>query len=130
VGTSTLLATRPPSLPAGAQAATLTAPPGGTVLADWRWAEVLRRQLGPTRTVIPSDADGFAAEPSQFWVDYLRVAQGHESWADALQRMGVDLVVVDSAGQARAAASLLRQSADWRVLYDADGALVAERARP
>ena len=37
------------------------------------------------------------------------------------------MVVLDAADQQRPAADLVRASADWRVIYDADGALVAAR---
>ena len=72
-------------------------------------------------------ADGLQSESKDFWLDYLRVAQGHVRSADILRQMNVDLVVLDAAGQQRQAADLVRSSANWRVTFDADGVLVAER---
>jgi hypothetical protein len=75
-------------------------------------------------------AGGLESEPARFWTDYLRVAQGHERWADLLQQMDVDLLVLDSLDQQRQAADLVRSSPEWRVISDSGRSLVAERARP
>ena len=58
----------------------------------------------------------------------MRIVQGHERWAEELQGLDVDLLVIDS--EARPIAELVRGSADWRVVYDADHAIVAERTAP
>src|SRR5439155_21791303 len=99
----------------------------GALFADWRWAEELKRQLAGAHQVRPEG--GLASESPDFWVDYVRIAQAHERWAEALQRMNIDVVILDSAGT-RPAADLVRESSDWRVVYDAGGALVAERVTP
>jgi hypothetical protein len=124
----TLATTRPPALPPPALAAAEDAPRQGTVFADWRWAGDLQRAMGPSQQVLA--AGGMASEPPDFWLEYVRVVQGHERWADDLQRLSASVVVLDAAGQARQGAALVRTSPDWRVLYDADGALVAQRAPP
>jgi hypothetical protein len=118
--------TRPPSLPPGAEHMVRGARDNVTVFADWRWTQALQRSAGSTRHVLA--ADGLASETPEFWLDYVRVTQGHERWADGLRRLGVSLVVLDAADQDRPAANLVRQSSDWRVMYDADGVLVAERS--
>jgi hypothetical protein len=120
----TALTTRPPALPATAARAALEAPVGGTVLSDWRWAGELQQRFGATHRVLASG--GLASEPAEFWVDYVRVIQGHERWAETLERRDVNVLVLETP-QAAAAAALLRSSRDWRVTYDADGALVAVR---
>jgi hypothetical protein len=71
-------------------------------------------------------ASGLASETPEFWVDYVRITQGHERWAQALNRMGVGAVVLDTA-LSRPAVDLVRGSEDWHVTYDADGVVVAER---
>jgi hypothetical protein len=124
VAASTLVASRPPDLPSGASAAAVATPPRGAVLADWRWAGELQRNLGSSRPVLA--AGGLTSEPAAFWLDYVRIIQGHELWADDLRRMNVDLLVLDA--DLRPIADLVRGSADWHVVYDADNALVAERA--
>ena len=96
----------------------------GTVFADWQWAPGLQRAAGKDRSVLAGA--GLASETNEFWVDYLRVTQGHERWSEALTRMNVQLLVLDVSAS-HPAADLVRASADWRVTYDADGALVAER---
>jgi hypothetical protein len=125
VGLTTVAISRPPDLPGPARQAALSAPPRGTVLADWRWAGDLQRRIGITRVVWA--ADGLTAESADFWLDYLRLAQGHERWSAVLHQLDVDLVVLDAAGQQRQAADLVRASSDWRVIFDANGVLVAER---
>jgi len=122
----TLAVSRPPSLPVEAERAVVSA--GGTVFADWRWANVLARQVGNAQHVLA--ADGLGTESPEFWLDYVRITRGHERWSDLLQGLHVDVVVLDEADQDHAAAALVRQSADWRVLYDGGGALVAARAQP
>jgi len=126
----TLAQTRPPELPVAAIAAARQSPAQGNVLTDWRWAGDLQQQLGRGREVLA--ASGPASEPTDFWLDYLRIAQGHERWADLLRRMDVDTVVLESESQQHRAAELVRASPDWRVTYDVGDALVAERvqARP
>jgi hypothetical protein len=117
--------TRPPDLPGGAVLAVRQATGPGTVLADWRWAGEVQRQLGTERHVFGSA--GLTSESSDFWLNYLRIVQAHEHWADLLRQLEVDAVVLDS-GEWRQTAALVRASPDWRVTYDGDDALVAQRA--
>ena len=124
----TVVTTRPPALPMGAGQAALGANVTGRVFADWRWANQLQGQFGDRHEVLA--ARGLGSEPGDFWIDYVRVTQGHERWAEALRNWNVDLVVLDAAGQARPAADIIRASPDWQVTFDADGALVAERRPP
>jgi hypothetical protein len=124
----TLVQTRPPELPAAAVEAVRQAPVQGKVLADWRWAGELQQRLGADRSVLASG--GPPSEPTDFWIDYLRVAQGHERWSDVLRRLDVDTVILESGGQQQRAAELVRASPDWHVTYDLGDALVAERASP
>jgi len=118
----TVAMTRPPDLPV---AAIQAAAGQGTVMADWRWAGELQQRLGTNRHVWA--ANGLQSESKDFWLDYLRVAQGHERWAEILRQRNVDLLVLDAAGQQRQAADLVRVSSEWRVLFDASGVLVAQR---
>jgi hypothetical protein len=117
---------RPPELPLAAHQAAAASTRRGSVMADWRWAADLQQRLGSQRHVFASG--GLASESSDAWLDYLRVMQGHERWDDALRTQGVDLVVLSASDQQAQAAAVVRTSPDWRVLYDAAGALVAERA--
>src|SRR6185437_4004809 len=121
----TTLAGLPPTLPDAATSAIMADPGQGAVLADWRWAADVQRRLGATRTVLASA--GLRSESPAFWLRYLEVAQGHARWSADLRDLDVDLVVLEATDQQRAAADLVRASADWRVLFDAGGALVAER---
>jgi hypothetical protein len=125
VAVATLAVSRPPELPGGALDAAVASTHRGVVLADWRWAPALARRVGNEQPVLA--ASGLASQPTEFWLDYIRVAQGHERWAAVLNEMNVSLVVLETADQQRKAADLIRGSADWRVLYDREGALVAER---
>jgi hypothetical protein len=125
-GVLTLIATRPPELPVAATHIVQNLNAGGNVLADWRWAPALQRQLGSTRAVLASG--GLVSEPTDFWLDYLRIAQGHERWAELLRQMNVDVLVLDSADQQRQVAVFVRTSPDWRVIFDSNSALVAQRA--
>jgi hypothetical protein len=125
VAALTLIAGRPPGLPPAAAQAAVAASGPGRVLADWRWAGDLQRQLGADRVVLA--AGGVTSEPTEFWLDYVRIADGHERWAAVLRQMDVDLVVLEASDQQRPAADVVRASADWRVIYDTNGALVAAR---
>jgi hypothetical protein len=123
-----VLMVKPPELPAAASQIALATTTRGKVMADWRWAGDLQRGLGSQHQVLA--AGGLGSESFDFWLDYLRVAQGHERWAQVLRQFDVDVVVLDATDQQRRTAELVRASADWRVTFDAGGALVAERARP
>jgi hypothetical protein len=124
---ATLATTRPPDLTSGVRAAAAAVPSKpGAVLADWRWAGQVERDLGASRHVLA--AGGLGSETSDFWLDYVRIIQGHEHWAEELQRLNVDLLVLNS--EVRPITNLVRTSAEWHVVYDADNALVAERAVP
>jgi hypothetical protein len=125
VGFVTLAISRPPDLPLAASQAALSAAPRGKAMADWRWAGELQRRAGASRQVWA--AGGLGSESTDFWLDYLRVAQGHARWAAVLSQLNVDLVVLDAADQQRQVADLVRTSSDWRVTFDANGVLVAER---
>ncbi|MGI9146693.1 MAG: hypothetical protein ACR2IK_09140 [Chloroflexota bacterium] len=118
---------RRPELPPSATAAAM-ASHGERVFADWEWAGELQRQLGPSRTV--PGAAGLHAASTEYWADYLRASQGHAAWASVLDRLGVEVVVVDAAATQLPLGELIRRSPSWRVLDDSDGALVAERTRP
>jgi hypothetical protein len=124
----TLVTGRPPELPPAAVDATRASTQRGSVMADWRWASDLQQRLGGQRRVFASA--GLASESSEAWLDYLRVAQGHERWAESLRTLGIDTVVFNAADQQVQAAALIRGSSEWRVLYDTAGALVAERTTP
>jgi hypothetical protein len=124
----TLVITRPPELPVAATQMVQNLTVGGTVLADWRWAPRLQHQLGSTPSVLA--AGGLDTEPTDFWLDYLRIAQGHERWAELLRQMNVDVLVLDSADQQRQVAGFVRTSPDWQVIFDSGGALVAQRSAP
>jgi hypothetical protein len=128
VAVATTLTVKPPELPAAASQVALATTTRGKDMADWRWAGELQRGLGGQHQVWA--AGGLSSESFDFWLDYLRVAQGHERWAQVLRQFDVDLVVLEATDQQHRAAELVRASADWRVTFDAGGALVAERARP
>jgi hypothetical protein len=98
--------------------------PHRTVFADWRWAPELQRNLD-ARVL---GAGGLASESAAFWLDYVRVTQDFEAWPAELRAMNVDLLVIDT--DQSGLADQVRVSADWRVLFDADRALVAERVTP
>jgi hypothetical protein len=124
----TLATGRPPELQQAAVDAARASAQQGSVMADWRWSAELQQRLGSQRHVFASN--GLASESSDAWLDYLRVAQGHERWAEALRRLGIDTVVLNASDQQVQAAALIRTSPEWRVVYDAAGALVAERTTP
>lgn len=126
------LATRPRDMPAGVVttglAAARASAANGPVLAHWAWAPAVQSALGSERVVV--GAKGLAGESGDVWLDYLRLVQGHQRWQAILDSWGVDLLVLDAADQDRKAADLVRGSTRWRVIYEGDGALVAERRTP
>jgi hypothetical protein len=120
VAAFTLWTTRPPSLP---QAAVAAAQSGhGTVLADWRWAPQLQRDLGTDRRVLASG--GLASETPDFWLDYVRVVQDFEKWPDELRGLNADVLVLPTD---QPVTNQVRSSSDWHVVYDSEHVLVAER---
>jgi hypothetical protein len=75
-------------------------------------------------------AQGLTSESTEFWLDYLRVAQGHARWAEILRTRQVGVVVLEARDRERLAAELIRGSSEWRVLVDDGQVLVAERTSP
>ena len=125
VGGYLLLTARPAAIPPQAIEAVAASSADSAILADARWANDLQQRLGASRQVL--DAGGVQSHPGDFWIDYLRIEHGHERWNTILRDRNARIVVLDSAGDASAAADLLRAAPDWHVTYDANGALVAER---
>ena len=119
VTAATAWSTRPPELPPAAIAAAQSA--HGTVFADWQWAPELQRHV-ESRVLA---ANGLASESPGFWNDYVRITHDFEQWPDQLRALDVDLVVIDT--DLPGFSDDIRSSPDWRVLYDADHALVAQR---
>jgi hypothetical protein len=94
-------------------------------------AALLVRSRPPEPRVVALTADGTAlggqplnSESTEFWLDYLRVVQGHERWQHILDGWRVHRVQVRDAPQL---AELVRDSEDWHVLGDDGATLTAER---
>lgn len=119
VTAATAWSTRPPELPLAAIAAAQSA--HGTVFADWQWAPQLQRHVDSHVLA----ANGLASESPSFWNDYVRITHDFEQWPAELRALDVDLVVINTA--LPGLADDIRSSPDWRVLYDADHAFVAQR---
>jgi signal transduction histidine kinase len=119
------LANRPPELPLTASQVALSAHARGRIFTDTRWAAELQHRAGATRDVLA--ADGLASASSEFWLDYLRVSQGHERWDTILAGYDVGVVVLEVRDRQRLAAELVRAAPDWGVLVDDGRVLVAER---
>src|SRR2546421_72455 len=64
---------------------------GSAVFADWRWAPTLQAAL-PAQQVLGSK--GIAGESDDYWMDYLRVVQGHERWDTILRDMNARVLLV------------------------------------
>lgn len=117
---------RPRELPAEALAAVASSNRPGPVFAALPWASELQARLGGGRAVLGA-GDPWAS-PAELWTDYLRVSHGHLTWKDLLDGHSAALAVLDeTAAQSRAAQFVRRTGSGWRVLYDANGVVVAER---
>jgi hypothetical protein len=123
VAAVTLYVSRPPALAADAIQAARGSGTQASVFADWRWAPEVQRGLGGDWRVLA--AGGLASETPDFWLDYVRIVQDYEAWPSELQRLNVDLLVLDT-GQSPLV-DQVRASSDWRVVYDSGNALVARR---
>lgn len=55
--------------------------------------------------------------PRDVWIDYMRISTASAGWDAALDRYGVNAVIVDRAGRARLI-RLLGDNANWRVDYE------------
>jgi hypothetical protein len=104
---------KPPALPQRAVEAARGA--NGPVFSDWRWSATF-------------GSPNIDQASTEYWLDYLRVAQGHERWDEILR--GYHLVVLDAADRERLGAELIRKAPDWQVLFDDAGVLVAARSAP
>lgn len=90
-------------------------PPRGLLFNTYEWGDYLL-------WAGPADAPVFVAShahlvPRDVWLDYLQVSRGSARWGDVLDRYGVNTVLVDRAGRG-ALIRLLRESREWRVVYE------------
>jgi hypothetical protein len=127
VATLAVVYSRPPDLPSSALQEGRLLNEHGAILAYWRWAGELQHEVGPRRVVLASG--GLSSELSDFWLDYIRIGQGHEHWAELLRQMDVDTVVLESGDEQRALAQLVSASPDWDVIYAQEGVLEALRVQ-
>lgn len=118
---------RPLPLPLTALDTALHSSAHGRIFADARWAPELQRH-SPTVGIVLGGL-GLAAESDAYWLDYLRVGHGHARWDTILRNYDARVVVLDGQDRQRAAAELVRVAANWRVLVDDGGVLVAERTQ-
>lgn len=114
-------ASRPPSAPDVAPRST-----GGAVFADYRWAPDLQRRL-PSHTVF--GVNGLYAESTDYWLDYLRVVQGHERWSQILQAYDVRVLALPVEPRQQLLRDLVRTAPEWQVVLDDGSGFVAERQR-
>ena len=101
--------------------------PRGTAWVPAEWAGFLMNQTqGSLKSMVNLHVHLI---PEEVWRDYLRVAAGSADWVNLLDEYGVNLVVVDK----RAHSLLLkriRESADWKSLYDDRQSVLLLRRQP
>jgi hypothetical protein len=100
-------------------------PPQGQVFNTYEWGDYLL-------WAGPPDLEIFVAShahlvPRDVWIDYMRISTASPGWEAALNRYGVNTVIVDRAGRARLI-RLLRESRNWRVDYEDRIAVVFVRS--
>jgi hypothetical protein len=117
---------RPEPVPASALRALSDAPAANAVLSFQPWARELARTANG-RAVLGA-RDAWDLDPS-FWLDYERASGGHRTWPAILERYDVGTLVLESRTTQAELATLVRESPEWRVLFDSGDALVATRAR-
>ena len=92
----------------------------GRLVTDVLTGNLLEVLDGPTGAVFVDDR--FDLLPDQVFEDYLVLNRGGSQWEDVLDRYDADVVVWS---RSTPLASLLELSPDWRVVFSAEGSLVA-----
>jgi hypothetical protein len=99
-------------------------PPRGLVFNPLGWGDFLVREGPPG--LRPFATSRIEQLPARVWRDYLRISDGEASWPRILDRYRIDTVIFDRVEQ-REQARTLRNSGDWRVVYEDGLAVVFAR---
>jgi hypothetical protein len=102
-------------------------PPRGQVFNTYEWGDYLLWAGPPDLQVFVASHAHLV--PRDVWIDYMRVSETFTGWEAALDRHGVNTVIVDRRGRA-ALVTFLRRDADWNVAYEDPIAVIFVRRRP
>jgi hypothetical protein len=94
-----------------------------SIFADDEWGDYLIYRLYPTTKVFVDGRSDFYG--AKFNEKYLDVMNGKYNWKDTLKRYGIQAVVLPVAASL---ASTLKETPDWRPVYDDGVAIVFRRA--
>ena len=102
-------------------------PSTGLVFAPLPWADFLAGDGVPQfQAYMTSNVQWV---PWRVWSDYARIARAETGWDRALDRYGVSTVIVQKSRQ-EPLRKAVRQSDEWRTVFDNAAALVAQRKEP
>lgn len=97
--------------------------PEGLVFAPQWWGDWLLWDVGELSVFMTTNVH---LVPAAVWGDYLRVARGRAGWEDSLDRYRVKTLVVHKKLQENLT-QLVRRSPQWRIVFEDDQGIVAER---
>jgi len=99
-------------------------PPHGLLFNPLGWGDFLAREGPPG--LRPFATSRIEQLPARVWRDYLRISDGEASWPRILDRYRIDTVIFDRVEQ-REQARTLRNSGEWRVVFEDSLAVVFAR---
>lgn len=100
-------------------------PQDGRLFSDTNWSAYLTWRLAPDLRVFIDNR--FEAHPPEVWEEYSAISRGHVSWQRRLDAHGVTRLALNPETQAGLLVAV-RESADWRQVYEDRHALVFVRA--
>lgn len=100
-------------------------PPVGQIMNPQWWGDWLAFK-GPKDLQVFMTTNAVHVAPRRVWLDYLALARGEEGFQRRLDRYRINTIIVHKELQAPTA-RLVRGLSGWKVAYEDDLALVAER---
>src|SRR3954454_24645966 len=100
-------------------------PAAGRLFNDTDWSAYFSWRLGPGTQVFVDNR--FELHPAEVWTEYLTISRGHVSWQQRLYSYGITRLALNPTSQT-GLVSAVRESPDWRLVYEDRQALVFDRA--
>lgn len=99
-------------------------PQPGRLFNETDWSAYLSWRLPEQRVYVDNR---FELHPAAVWEEYTTISRGHVSWERRLDAWGVTRLALSRATQP-GLIQAVQESADWRLVYEDDRALVYDRA--
>jgi len=114
-----------PTTPVGVAEYLATHPTHGRLFNDTDWSAYFAWRLGDRGAMFIDNR--FELHPIEIWKEYTIISRGHVSWERRLDSYGVTRLALEPESQV-GLVEAVRESTNWRLVYEDNQALVFERA--